>query len=81
MLGVALFFGYLMSQSTSGNQALLFSQLDPADAAKIVHKIEMLEIPVTVSPDGGSIYVPADKVARLRMESKRCQINGVRRHR
>ncbi len=68
MLGVVLFFGYLMSQSSQGNQTLLFSQLEPGDAAKIVHKIELLDIPVTISPDGGSIYVPADKVARLRME-------------
>lgn len=68
MIGVVLFFGYLMSQSSTGNQALLFSQLDPADAAKIVHKIELMDIPVTVSPDGGSVYVPADKIARLRME-------------
>ena len=57
-----------MSQSSQGNQALLFSQLEPSDAAKIVHKIELMDVPVTVSPDGGSIYVPADKVARLRME-------------
>lgn len=68
MIGVVLFFGYLMSQSSQGKQALLFSQLEPGDAAKILHKIELMDVPVTVSPDGGSIYVPADKVARLRME-------------
>lgn len=68
MVGVALFFGYLMTQSSQGNQTLLFSNLDPSEGAKIIHKIEMMDIPVTLNPDGTAIYVPAEKVARLRME-------------
>lgn len=68
MLGVVGFFGYLMSQTSQGNQALLFAQLDPADASRVVHKIETLDIPVNIGADGTSIYVPSDKVARLRME-------------
>lgn len=68
MVGVIGFFVYLMSQTSQSNHALLFSQVDPADGAKILHRIEALDIPATLSQDGTSIYVPADKVARLRME-------------
>lgn len=68
MLGVVCFFAYLMSQTSQTNQALLFSQVDPADGAKILHRIEAMNISATLSPDGTSIYVPSDKVARLRME-------------
>lgn len=68
MLGVIGFFVYLMSQTSTGNHALLFSQVDPAEGAKILHRIESMDIPVTISPDGTSIYVPEEKVARLRME-------------
>lgn len=68
MLGVLGFFIYLMSQTTGGNMTLLFSQLEPADGAKIVEKLESMGIPVDVRGDGSSIFVPAEKVARARMD-------------
>lgn len=68
MLGVLGFFIYLMSQTTGGNMALLFSQLEPADGAKIVEKLESMGIPVDVRGDGTTIYVPAEKIARARMD-------------
>ena len=59
MLGVLGFFIYLMSQTTGGNMTLLFSQLEPADGAKIVEKLESMGIPVDVKGDGTTILVPA----------------------
>lgn len=68
MLGVIGFFIYLMSQTSSGNMSILYSQLDPAEASRVVQKIESIGIPVSISPDGTAVSVPAEKVARLRMD-------------
>ncbi|WP_032113780.1 flagellar basal-body MS-ring/collar protein FliF [Candidatus Paracaedibacter symbiosus] len=68
MLGILGFFIYLMSQTTGGNMTLLFSQIEPADGAKIVEKLESMGIPVQIKGDGTLIYVPADNVARARMD-------------
>lgn len=68
MLGVIGFFIYLMSQTSNGNMAVLYSQLEPAEASRVVQKIESMGVPVTISPDGTTVNVPAEKVARLRME-------------
>lgn len=68
MLGVLGFFIYLMSQTSGGNMTLLFSQLDPADGAKIVEKLESMGIPVDIKGDGTSVFVPTEKVARARMD-------------
>ena len=57
MLGVLGFFAYLMGQSTQGNMSVLYSQVDPADGAKIVQKLELMDIPHQLSPDGGTILV------------------------
>lgn len=68
MLGILGFFIYLMSQTSGGNMTLLFSQIEPADGAKIVEKLESMGIPVEIKGDGTVIYVPSDKVARARMD-------------
>lgn len=68
MLGILGFFIYLLSQTSNSNMTLLFSQLEPADGAKIVEKLESMGVPVDVKGDGTAIYVPSDKVARARME-------------
>ncbi len=47
---------------------ILYSQVDPADGARIVQKLESMGVPVNISPDGTTIYAPAEKIARLRMD-------------
>lgn len=68
MLGVIGFFIYLMTQTSTGSMGVLYSQVDPADGAKIVQKLEAMGVPVNLSPDGTTIYAPSDKIARLRMD-------------
>ncbi|WP_010299579.1 flagellar basal-body MS-ring/collar protein FliF [Candidatus Odyssella thessalonicensis] len=68
MLGVTGFFIYLMSQTSTGGMGILYSQVDPADGARIVQKLESMGVPVNISPDGTTIYAPAEKIARLRMD-------------
>lgn len=47
---------------------LLYGRLSEKDAAAIVSSLQAQNIPHKVSPGGGSVYVPADQVYRLRME-------------
>ncbi|AIK96528.1 flagellar basal-body MS-ring/collar protein FliF [Candidatus Odyssella acanthamoebae] len=68
MLGVIGFFIYLMSQTSTGGMAVLYSQVEPAEGARIVQKLEAMGVPVNLSPDGSTIYAPAEKIARLRMD-------------
>lgn len=68
MLGIFGFFVYLLGHTSQGNMTLLYAQVDPMDGAKIVDKIEAQGIPVEIRGDGTQIYVPSDKIARLRME-------------
>ena len=68
MLGVLGFFVFLISRASTPDMGLLFSQLDPSDAAQIVDKVEAMGHPVEIRGGGTQIYVPEDKVARLRME-------------
>lgn len=67
-IGILGFFFYLINQSSHPDMALLFNTVEPADGAKIVDKIESMGIPVEIKGDGTQIFVPRDKVARLRME-------------
>lgn len=48
--------------------ALLYSDLELADTSRIVARLEKKGIPVDLKAEGTQIYVPADRVARLRME-------------
>lgn len=68
MLGVTGFFIYLMSQTSTGGMGILYSQVEPADGARIVQKLEAMGVPVNISPDGTTIYAPTEKIARLRMD-------------
>jgi flagellar M-ring protein FliF len=47
--------------------ALLYSGLDPADASKIVAKLDAMSVPYELGAAGTQINVPSDQVAKLRM--------------
>ena len=50
------------------SRSLLYSGLDPAEAAKIGQRLDELKVPFDVKGDGATIMVPASQVARARME-------------
>jgi flagellar M-ring protein FliF len=66
--GVLGFFGYLMMQASQPDMGLLFSNVDPADGAKIVDKLKANGIAVEIREDGAAIYAPMDKIPELRMQ-------------
>ncbi len=65
--GVIAFMIYTTSRIATPDLSLLYSDLDPQDSAQIVTRLEKLEVKYRLSNDGGQIYVPRDRVARLRL--------------
>ena len=65
--GVIAFMIYTTSRIATPDLSLLYSDLDPQDSAQIVTRLEKLEVKYRLSVNGGQIYVPQDRVARLRL--------------
>ena len=61
------FFVFLTGRIAAPGFGLLYSNLDLRDSGQIVQKLEALSVPYQLRGDGGSILVPTDQVARLRM--------------
>lgn len=59
---------YLTGRVAQPEMALLYANLDLADAGKIVSKIENMGIEADIRGGGTQIFVPSSKVARLRMD-------------
>jgi flagellar M-ring protein FliF len=70
MAGVAAvltaFFLYIAGAITTPPKTILFSGLQPRDAAQVTAKLDAMTVPYTIK-DGGTILVPADQVTKLRM--------------
>ena len=65
--GTIVFFIYLTTRLTTPSMALLYADLDPQDSGQIVSQLEQMEVPFRLGRDGGQIFVPNDRVARLRV--------------
>ncbi|MEM9839093.1 MAG: flagellar basal-body MS-ring/collar protein FliF [Pseudomonadota bacterium] len=59
---VAIIFNFSKPQ-----MAVLFSGLTDSDAGAVVSELEAMDVPVSVSSDGRTIYAPSGRVPRLRM--------------
>ena len=68
LLGVASGFSYMLSNFSKPEMALLYGDVEMADASKIVQRLENLNVKVELRGGGTQIFVPADKVARMRLE-------------
>ena len=66
-VGILVFFIFLSARLNTADMALLYSDLDSGDSAKIISKLETLNVPFELRADGRQIMVPADKALRLRM--------------
>lgn len=67
MLGFLAVGGLLLHWASQPDFALLYSGLNPDDAAKIEEKLRDEEIPCRLKEGGTTILVPADKVHALRL--------------
>ena len=68
IIGMGSGMHYLTSRLGDPEMALLYANLDLADAGKIVSKLESTGVEAEIRGGGTEVYVPASKVARLRME-------------
>ena len=71
MAGVAAaltaFFLYVAGALTEPPKSILFSGLEPRDAAAVTTKLDAMNVKYEAKGDGGTILVPADDVTKLRM--------------
>ncbi len=65
--GLVGFFVFMLSRFAGPNYALLYSNLDLKDSARIVQQLEAQNIPFELKQGGTTINVPNDRVARARM--------------
>jgi flagellar M-ring protein FliF len=65
--GLIAAFALLASRINQPTMGLLFSELSAQDSGQIVGKLEAQNIPFELRAGGSQIYVPADRVLRLRM--------------
>jgi len=66
-VGIVLFFIFLSARLNSTDMSLLYGDLDTGDSAKIVAKLDAMAVPYELKADGRQIFVPSDRVLRLRM--------------
>jgi flagellar M-ring protein FliF len=65
--GVIASFAFLGSRINQPPMGLLFSELSAQDSGQIVSKLEAQNVPYELRAGGTQIYVPSDRVLRLRM--------------
>jgi flagellar M-ring protein FliF len=72
MAGVAAaltaFFLYVGGVISEPAKSILYSGLEPRDAAQVTSKLDAMNVPYDAKGDGGTILVPSDQVTKLRME-------------
>lgn len=61
------FFAYIGLRMTAEPMALLYSDVAQEDAGKIGAALDAMNVPYELRGDGNTIYVPEDKVLKLRM--------------
>lgn len=65
--GLLGFMGFFVDKMTKPEMAVLFADLEPADAGAVVNRLEAMGMPVEVGAGGGAVMAPKGEVARLRM--------------
>jgi flagellar M-ring protein FliF len=66
-IGLVFFFIFMGQRLSAPNMALLYSNLDPADAGEIVGRLDSMGVPYELQGGGGQVMVPSDQVLRVRM--------------
>ena len=66
--GLIGFFAFIILRVTAPAMTMLFTDLSQEDSSAIVKDLERQGLTFEMRNDGASIYVPKDKVTRLRMK-------------
>ena len=71
MGGVAIafigFFIFLTTRLAAPRMALLYGDLDMADASRVVKQLESSNIPFEIKGNGSQVFTPEDQVLKLRV--------------
>lgn len=67
LVSLLIFFVFVSMRISTPDYKLLYSDLSTADSAAMSQKLDSEGIPYEVTPDGGSISVPSDDVAKARL--------------
>lgn len=67
-IGVLAFFVYLMSRMASAPMDMLYGQLEPPDANRIVTWLEDNNVPYELKSNGTEVWVPATQKDRVRVK-------------
>ncbi|MGD9536951.1 MAG: flagellar basal-body MS-ring/collar protein FliF [Alphaproteobacteria bacterium] len=67
LVGLAVFFIFVMGRMSAPNMALLYGGLASKDAGEIAAKLDAMRVPYELAGDGSQILVPSEQVLRLRM--------------
>lgn len=62
------FFAFIILRVTAPQMAMLYSELPVEDSAAIVKELERQGVPYELRNDGAIIFVPKDRIGRLRMK-------------
>lgn len=65
--GLLGFLGYFVDHMAKPEMAVLFSDLEPADAGSVVNHLETMGVRVEVGAGGSAVMAPKGDIARLRM--------------
>jgi flagellar M-ring protein FliF len=66
-LALLAFFGFMIARALEPAYTLLYGELELADSAQIVSRLEAAGVPFELQQGGAAILVPADQATRLRM--------------
>jgi len=75
-VGLVAFFIYLATRLASPNLALLYGDLDAADAGQIIGQLNAQSVPYESRNKGTEIYVPTSEVGRLRIAIAQKGVGG-----
>ena len=67
LVGLLLFFVFLSMRVSTPSMELLYEDLSTVDSSAIATKLSSENIRYSISPDGTSVSIPSDEVARARM--------------
>lgn len=66
-VGLVGFIWYAVTVATEPDQGLLYTNLEPSEAATIVGRLEQLDVPHTLADGGSTIFAPKPEIDRLRV--------------
>ena len=75
-VGLVAFFIYLTTRLASPNMALLYGDLDAADAGQIIGHLNAQSVPYESRKQGTEIWVPSGEVGRLRLDIAEQGVGG-----